>query len=110
VDRGFNPGASSTSKLVVIANTGELSIDFGHAIIIGADATAFFIDGLDCAGVTLATGEICGVDVSFSPNQVRQFEARLGIENATLGQPIEVPLKGSSEVIFSDRFEEVMIP
>ncbi len=86
VDRG------STSRSVNVQNVGGSPASIDIAVIEGAGAGAYRIDGTNCPSSTLQPGASCNVQVSFDPNDPVPYSAVLRVGGRD-GEVV-VPLTG----------------
>ncbi|MDQ3642476.1 MAG: choice-of-anchor D domain-containing protein, partial [Actinomycetota bacterium] len=87
-------GTSSGSRPVTVTNTGELSLTVG-AISVSGDFTA---SGTCVAGTSVAPGESCTIDVTFSPTAGGFRSGTLTIHHDAPDGPHVVELTGTGVI------------
>ena len=93
------PNLGSANKTVQLANTGQDPLTLGRIRILGPASAAFTITGTTCQeGQELAPDGTCDVNVGFLPSATGDQAATLVIERQP-GEPLEVPLSGTSSLL-----------
>ncbi len=84
-------GTWSTPRTLRLTSAGSEPLEVGAVTVTGADAVSFTVRG--CAGVTLAPGSNCSIEVAFEPRRAGPHRAGLRILHSGGGdQPL--PLNG----------------
>jgi len=87
---------TSAVKTVTLTNNGNLTtLTNLSAAITGADKTDFAIASSSTCGSSLAAGDSCTYDVTFTPSSARGFNAALTITDNATDSPQSVPLSGT---------------
>lgn len=98
-------GQTSPEQMLVLENTGAAAVELDLATIAGPDADQFAMASDTCSNATLAAGDFCGFGVEFTPGANRIHDATLDIDGPALPEPVRVPLRGTSGILFYDDFE-----
>ena len=85
IDFGSVTIGSSSNAVVTITSIGGTDLEIGTLTITGPDALDFSILDDNCSNQTIVPGEICTVEIRFSPNTD-------GVKNANLNIPSNVPI------------------
>ncbi len=101
---GVEPGNSS-QVTVSVSNIGSAILEPGEAFIGGAHPADYSIQADNCSGAQLGAGEFCTIEILYSPSQSGFRFARLFLPSNAPSPAAELPLRGGSDVVFSDRFE-----
>jgi len=99
----IDPGTMVVDTLSV-ENTGNITLEL-NLIVSGTNSSDFSVQSNNCDVVPLAAGQMCQIDIKFSPVESGLRSAVLQIGSAQLGTPKLISLHGSSDVIFFDGFE-----
>jgi hypothetical protein len=88
-------GSTSGSATVTYTNTGIAPLTISSLAVTGVDAGDFTLAGGTCAaGLTLAVGDTCTAQVSFSPTATGDRDASLVVRHTGLNDPMIVHLHG----------------
>jgi hypothetical protein len=85
-------GTTSTAQTITVTSIGDspLTITPGTGVVISGE----FAETDNCKGATLAVGETCTIDVTFSPTTPGPKSGTTTITDNALGSPHSVPLSG----------------
>ena len=85
-------GTTSTAQTITVTSIGDspLTITPGTGVVISGE----FAETDNCKGATLAVGETCTIDVTFSPTTPGPKSGTITITDNALGSPHSVPLSG----------------
>ena len=87
-------GTSQGAQAVVVQNTGRAPLSIQSVTIAGANAGDFILAADGCAGTDLQPGDICTLNVGFTPTAPGPRSAVLTIIDNAPGSPHLVPLSG----------------
>ncbi|HEU5001302.1 MAG TPA: choice-of-anchor D domain-containing protein [Actinomycetota bacterium] len=105
-----NQAVSSTSAPVTLtfSNNAGASFSVTSTSVTGPNPDDFpIVDG--CSGATLATGQTCTIQVSFTPGSLGPRSAILTVTDGALGSPQTVPLSGTG-VAATLSFTQTLLP
>lgn len=88
-------GATTPALTVQIRNSGTAPLAVSGVTLGGANAAEFGIDSETCTAGTVAVGETCAIDVTFSPSAGGARAATLRVANDGPTDPVDVALSGS---------------
>lgn len=94
VDFGSLAATSTLTRQVLVSNTGTGGVTWSSVPTV-TGAAAFGTPTTTC-NATLAVGQDCLVDVSFSPTSVGSFLGSLALNSSATGSPHQVTLRGSA--------------
>lgn len=95
-------GTTSDPRKVSVKNTGEGDMELGTAQISDANADEFEIFRDRCAGIIMASGSTCQLDVTFTPGAAGIRNASLFVPTDVAGADTRVPLSGTGVGIVPD--------
>ena len=98
--------ATTAVGAVTLANIGTGTLEPGAITLSGAQAGDFSIEINNCAGVQLANGESCAIDIGFTPGAPGIRRATLRLESNAATSPDTVDLIGTNNMVFFDGFED----
>ncbi len=84
--------ASSRPHTLRLASTGSDQLQIGQLNLTGADASSFTVSG--CAGVSVAPGEECRLEVLFRPGRAGLHRAELQVQHNAEDERQALPLNG----------------
>lgn len=80
-------GTTSLSDLITITNNGSVPLQIGQLALVGQDPGNYSLNNDNCSNSTVAAGDFCFFEYTFSPNAVRTFEASVSIPSNDLSNP-----------------------
>jgi Abnormal spindle-like microcephaly-assoc'd, ASPM-SPD-2-Hydin/Beta-propeller repeat/Cep192 domain 4 len=83
---------------VTITNSNNASLTLGNATISGGNPSVFAISSDGCSNVTLASGESCTLNVTFTPVNIGTASAMLELNTNPAELPMQVYLTGLGAV------------
>ncbi len=89
---------ASAAQPVTLTNNGTASLTGIAITLAGADAAEFSLAPAGTCGATLTAGQSCTINVTFTPNAVRAFAARVSIADNAVGSPQSVTLSGTGQL------------
>jgi len=92
-------GVSTAPQTVTFANNTQGSIPFSGAALSGPAASDFGVGSDSCSGSTLAGGESCTIDVTFTPSAGGMRKADLLLSAFGPGSPFDVSLRGEGTTV-----------
>jgi hypothetical protein len=90
-------GEASAGQEVTISNEGSAPLEVSNLLTAGFASSDYVLDTGTCLDESVAPGEKCTVEVTFTPSDVGVREAALTITEGE-GTTVEVPLSGSGGV------------
>jgi len=91
------PETTTDFQIVSVSNAGRSDLVLGNIGLSGSDPSAFLVGEDVCSGQTLRNGEICTVQVAFSPDTDGEKGALLQIPSNDPHTPYEVLLTGRAQ-------------
>ncbi|WP_435104441.1 IPTL-CTERM sorting domain-containing protein [Arhodomonas sp. AD133] len=87
-------GRTSAPATVTVANTGTAVADLDPVAVVGPQASQYAVVRDGCSGQTVAAGETCTVDVTFTPAAADTASAQLAVTSNAATSPDYVTLAG----------------
>jgi Kelch motif len=88
-------GSTSDAQSAVLTNTGAVPVDVRTVAIAGGAAKDFAIAADTCSAATIAPGDTCAIDVTFTPGAAGARVATLTVSDTTAGGATSATLSGS---------------
>ncbi|MBL37285.1 MAG: hypothetical protein CMP07_02630 [Xanthomonadales bacterium] len=101
------PGSSSAPRTVTLSNAGEQDLAIDGIALTGPAAVDFSVSASNntCGSAMLSTGQSCGFELMFTPQQDGVRNASVEIRSSDPGGARTIDLTGTSGVLFADEFE-----
>ncbi|MFM9883209.1 MAG: choice-of-anchor D domain-containing protein [Burkholderiales bacterium] len=95
---GQGTNTTSLARTITLSNTGPLPLTLNNLSVGGANASEFTRTGSCAPGASVATGQNCAIDVTFTPTVLGARTGTVNITSNAPGSPHSIALTGTGVV------------